>query len=314
MNARRMAVVTLLLLSPLAGPVPIAADEGPKPDVVLSRCSVEYERSTAVGAVALGANVSVLQDCLVRQGERVKADQVLGRLQSRDIAVEMGLRKAEAENLIDVRFQENRQGLAQVRFNRSVPLREKGLISLLDFQAVQFEKEGAAIAVEKAKFERSLARLRFEMLEVQARNREFRSPHDGVVLEITKHVGEKITANDQVFLVTDVDHLLVVGQLDVSDAWRVKEGQRVRIFPDLRGVDLPIEREPFYGVVAFCDRRIEPSLRTCKVVARVENRDEMLRSGLEANMEIFPDEVADKRRDAPRFAPGPEMGVKAATE
>ena len=288
----------------LARPVALAGEPKPEvPLVALSRCSAEYERSTAVGAVALGANVSVLQDCLVRTGERVKADQVLGRLQNRDITVEMSLRKAESENALDIRLGENRHGLAQARLKRSLPLADKSFVSNLDIQILQFEQEAALIAVERAKFERSLAEIRYRELQAQARNREFRSPHDGIVLEITKHVGEKITVADYVFLVTDVDHLLVTGHLDVSDSWRVHEGQRVRVVAEVRGVDLPIEHEEFSGRVTFCDRRIDPALRTCKVVARIDNRDERLRSGLEVRMEIFADESSAPTNPADPPAP-----------
>ena len=84
----------------------------------------------------------------------------------------------------------------------------------------------------------------------------------------------------------DVDRIRVIGFLDVGDAWRVRQGQAVRIMPELEGSDLPIEREVFEGKITFVDSEIDPKARTCRVFAEVENRGGLLRSGLECRMEI----------------------------
>src|SRR5208283_5470360 len=83
-----------------------------------------------------------------------------------------------------------------------------------------------------------------------------------------------------------VDRMRVTGYLDVSDAWHVRPKQTVRVMPELEGVDLPIEREVFEGQITFVDCEIDPKTRTCRVFAEVENRDDLLRSGLECRMEI----------------------------
>ena len=88
------------------------------------------------------------------------------------------------------------------------------------------------------------------------------------------------------YKVVDVDRIRVIGFLDVGDAWRVRQGQAVRIVPELEGSDLPIEREVFEGKITFVDSEIDPKARTCRVFAEVENRGGLLRSGLECRMEI----------------------------
>ena len=50
--------------------------------------------------------------------------------------------------------------------------------------------------------------------------------------------------------------------------------------------ELEIEKEAFTGQVEYVDILISPESRTCKVTAIVPNREERLRSGLEARMEI----------------------------
>ena len=116
--------------------------------------------------------------------------------------------------------------------------------------------------------------------------REITSPHDGVVVEIYKNTGEAITAGSPIFKVVKVDRMRVTGYLDASDAWHVRPEQIVRVMPELEGVDLPIEREVFEGKITFVDSEIDPKTRTCRVFAEVENRGDLLRSGLDCRMEI----------------------------
>ena len=161
-----------------------------------------------------------------------------------------------------------------------------------EFAAQKLEVRTLALAIEQAKHRQRLAQVQYQQAEAAVHAREFVSPHDGVVVEALKGPGEVIGFGESVFQVIDVDHLRVTGSLDVADAWQVREGMRVRIVPDVSGTVLPIEGEEFVGVVSFVDSRIDPETRTCKIVAMVDNREVLLRSGLEARMEIFLDEVA----------------------
>jgi len=140
-------------------------------------------------------------------------------------------------------------------------------------------------------------------------SRDIVTPHDGIVVDIYLNAGEPIQLNvwDRqyanpsnipiykssidssmfaIYKVVDVDRIRVIGFLDVGDAWRVRQGQAVRIMPGLEGSDLPIERELFEGKITFVDSEIDPKARTCRVFAEVKNRGGLLRSGLDCRMEI----------------------------
>ena len=117
--------------------------------------------------------------------------------------------------------------------------------------------------------------------------REIVSPHDGVIVEVYKNVGEAITFSMPIYKVVAIDRMRVTGYLDVGDAWHVsRQGQAARIAPELEGGDLPIEREVFEGEIAFVDSEIDPKTRTCRIFAEVASRGGLLRSGLECRVEI----------------------------
>src|SRR4051794_9178052 len=82
---------------------PGAAADAPVPTsgvIVVRHCTLEYDRSSSVGTSLLG----ILQECLVRPGDRVKAGQVLGRLQDQEARAELDLRAAEAESDVSIRL------------------------------------------------------------------------------------------------------------------------------------------------------------------------------------------------------------------
>ena len=74
----------------------VAGDGAPSPPAVipLQKCTIEYSRSTLVGSNQAG----LLQECLVRPGERVKGGQVLGRLFNKDVLAELESRTVALES------------------------------------------------------------------------------------------------------------------------------------------------------------------------------------------------------------------------
>ncbi len=252
--------------------------------IVLRRCVLEFERTTLLGAPQSG----LLQDCLVKPGDRVKAGQVLGRLYDSDLRIDLELKAAEAENDLEIRVSESRSALASSKLKAAESLNRRKVVSLEDLKSQMIEAETAVLVVDAAKHRRRLARLALRQAEATLRAREIVVPHDGIIVAVLKNLGESVGPAEPAFRVVDVDRVRVTGSLDIADAWRAHAGQAVRVSPDIPGVDLAVEREVFVGRVEFVDSQINPDTQTCKVVAIVENRESLLRSGLEARVEILP--------------------------
>jgi RND family efflux transporter MFP subunit len=275
-----------------AGAASLAAEE----IVVLRHCEIEFKRSSLVGVAHMGTSMTtVVQDCFVRLGDRVKAGQVLGRIMDRDIQAELAFRTAESENNIDIRVSEARSELATNKLRRSESLqkRSSSYVSVEEMKGQELEALAAQLQVEQSKHQRRLSEIKRREAEAMVHAREYVSPHDGVVIEVLKQQGEAVSVSEPIFRVVDVDYLKVTGYLNLGDYWRVRAGQEVRISPEVDGDELPIENEVFTGRVVFVDRRIDPTNRTCKVIAEVANRDLLLASGLEAKMEILVSELPD---------------------
>ncbi len=292
-----------LLASVILGATAIA-DEATSPTaiILLQKCSIEYDRATPVGS---NSNVGLIQECLVRPGDRVKAGQVLGRLFNKDVLAEMELRATALESSeITIHQHEATLEVARAKLRRAEALISRNALSTQDFQIQQLEVKNADLELKAAIKGRRTAESQLQQSKALVAAREITSPHDGVVVEIYKNTGEAITAGSPIFKVVKVDRMRVTGYLDASDAWHVRPKQTVRVMPELEGVDLPIEREVFEGQITFVDSEIDPKTRTCRVFAEVENRGDLLRSGLDCRMEIDQKGTLGTKAAAAGLVPG----------
>ncbi|GAC1464571.1 MAG: HlyD family efflux transporter periplasmic adaptor subunit [Isosphaeraceae bacterium] len=260
---------------------------------VVRHCAIEYEYSTSIGSPVM----SVLQESLVTAGDRVKAGQVLGRLQDGEAQAEVRLREAEASSDVGVRLSEARNAQALTKAQRTENLVRRNAASQEESTLHRLEAAAAALELEQAKYRRTIAAIQLDQAKALLRTRMLISPHDGTVEAVLRRKGEPVAPRDPVFQVVNTDTLRVVAQVDLSDVWKLKVGQAVSVIPEIAGVDLPVEHEVFAGQIAFIDNQIDPTTRTCKVHVRTENRDHLLRAGLEARIEI-------DSRSSPRTADG----------
>src|SRR5947209_1229288 len=123
--------VTCALFLVLAAPA-----DGPNPEcngvaggsIVLSRCILEFEKTTMLGASQTG----VVGEIMVKPGDRVRAGQVLGRLFDAELRAELELRRAEAESDTDIRLGEAKLALALSKMRASEALSKRNLMSAED--------------------------------------------------------------------------------------------------------------------------------------------------------------------------------------
>lgn len=275
-------VATLFLLAPSAD-----ADDLPTQSsgvILLRQCLIEYERAATLGANQAG----ILQKCDVKLGDRVRAGQVIGRMQDEDLRADLEYRSAVAASDVEVRMDEKTYEWSLMKLKMLENLRQNKYTSEEEYRLQKLAAENAKLAVEDAKNRRRLAQLQYRIAEAGVRIRQFVSPIDGVVIEIAKTEGESINFSDAVFRIVDPSLVRVTGAVDVSDLWRVEQGDSVRILPDVGGADLPIEHQEFAGHITFVSRQVDPATQTCTVIALVENRPELLRAGLRCTMSITP--------------------------
>jgi RND family efflux transporter MFP subunit len=276
-------LLLLVLAVPAAG-AGAGADDSLAGILVLRRCPVDYARMTSVGS----PNHGVLRECLVKPGDLVGAGQTLGRLDDDEVRAEVDLLALEAQSNVAVRLSEAKKTQADNKMARTMQLWQRNAINAEDVETHRLEVEAAKLDVEKAKHEQQLAQAKLAGAQEKLRGCQFVTPHAGVIAFAPKHPGEPVAPNEILFKVVDPARMLVTGFADVTDVWRLRAGQPAKVILDVPAADLEVEHEVFEGKLSFVDTHVDPITRTCKVTAEVENRDGLLRAGLEARMEIGP--------------------------
>ena len=101
-----------------------------------------------------------------------------------------------------------------------------------------------------------------------------RAPADGVVIARTVNPGQVVGAAQELFTVTDLGTVWVIGDLYEKDLPLVRVGSESTVTVPAR------PESPLRGRIAYIDPRVEPATRTAKVRVEVPNTRGDLRLGM----------------------------------
>ena len=136
------------------------------------------------------------------------------------------------------------------------------------------------------------------------------SPADGMVIARTVNFGQVVAAGQELFVVTDLGTVWIIGDLYEKDFGSVRVGTPASVaVPNAPSRSIA-------GRVAYIDPRVDPATRTAKVRVEVPNRDVALRLGQFVEL-TFATGAGARRTVVPRAAVQSIAGrsvVYAATE
>ncbi len=226
--------------------------------------SLETEEEALIVA-KVGGEVRQL---LVEEGDPVKAGDILARLDGDRLRLEMQRALANLKKL-------------EQEYNRTVELKEKGLVSAGAFEGIKYELDSLRAAYD-------LARLEYSYTDIRA-------PIDGVISERFIKVGNTISANDEAFRITDMDPLLSYLFVPEKEFRRLRPGQPARMTVDAA------PGEDFVASILRISPVVDPQTGTFKVTLAVTDPSGRLKPGMFGRFRI----VYDKRENVllvPRMA------------
>ncbi|MCH6575142.1 MAG: efflux RND transporter periplasmic adaptor subunit [Bacteroidetes bacterium] len=162
----------------------------------------------------------------VVEGDEVKKDQILARIEDSDIKAQ--LEEAEA----NLKFYEADLKEAENNYKREVELFEKGLTSaqLFDRAEANYKRLLASLDIAKA---------RISQYEVALENTIIRAPFDGTVLTKNAEIGEVVaplgastTSRGAVVLIADMNSLLVEADVSESNIEKIEVNRDCEIVLD----------------------------------------------------------------------------------
>ncbi len=170
-------------------------------------------------------------------------------------------------------------------YTRDKALYAEKLISDYEFQTTQKDYEVAKMAYQKAQADRVRAAKNLTYAEIT-------SPIDGIVVSREVEVGQTVVSSMSVaslYVIADLDHMQVVGDVDEADIGQVKVGQNVSFTVDAYPDDV------FEGTVTQV--RISPTTTnnvvTYEVIVSTTNPEHKLIPGMTANLSIYTVQLDD---------------------
>lgn len=295
--AREKALLGVLLLFLMAGPYGCSAQSeekraGEKPagkppvavEVTPALASDSVEGIDVVGSLSakFGADVKseytgILKEVFVNEWVKVKKGDPLASLDSRENEVLLQKARAAVEvakaNILQAEVAERRSAREH---ERAVKLKEEGLITQQSLDDAGTEREAARARIEAAKANLKLAEGDVQHAETRVSKSLIRSPVDGVVSLRSVNVGDFVgeMGGKPMFRIVDNRILELTVTVPSGDMAAVQVGHTLTFSTDA------LPNRVFTGKVMFINPAVNETDRSVKVVAEVENKDELLKGGL----------------------------------
>jgi membrane fusion protein (multidrug efflux system) len=215
----------------------------------------------AVNQASVKAKVGgEVREVLVREGEAVKAGQVLIRMDASEYQARAGQARGSlqaARGQLDI--------AAQTRDNNKALL-EKGFISKNAFDNAESQFNIARANVKSAK-------AALDVAQKSLNDTVIRAPISGLVSSRTIQPGEKVSSDNRLLDVVDLNKLELEAAVPASDIMNVALGQEVQ----LRIEGLP---DPLIGKVVRINPSTQAGSRSILTYIQLDNPQGVLRAGM----------------------------------
>ena len=149
----------------------------------------------------------------------------------------------------------------------------------LQYDAIkQLAEEGYrsenAVATADAALKASIARV--EMATNEVENLKIKAPFDGFIEDIFLEPGDLIAPTTPCAKIMKLDPMVITGEVTEKNVDQVNLNQNVNI--------KLLDNKEVTGVISFISKSANPSTRTYKIEAMIENSNGKIREGLSADM------------------------------
>lgn len=238
-------------------------------EIVTATGTMESVTSVDVGTQVTG----IIDKLYVDFNDHVKKGQLIAEIDKTVLSSELESANASLQSAkATYEYSKN-------NYERDLALHNEKLISDYEFQTTLKDYQVAKMNYEKTQADRVKAATNLNYAQIYA-------PMDGIVVSREVEVGQTVVSSMNVanlFVIADLDHMQVVGNVDEADIGQVKVGQHVTFTVDAYPEDT------FEGVVQQV--RISPTTTnnvvTYEVIVSTANPDHKLLPGMTANLSIY---------------------------
>ncbi len=202
----------------------------------------------------------------VSEGEKVKKDQVLYTIDSREID------SAKRQSELSLQMYENQYTNVKLNLDRYKRLLEKDMVS-------KYEVENLELAAMNLQDMISIAKARLQEVQNQYRYLNIKAPNDGVVVSKNIKVGEMAMPGMPAIILSDLSNLKISAEIAENDLARVKHGSKVT-------VNIPSQNIQVIGKVTAIIPSSNPMTHSFKIKISFKNSYKSVYPGMYATILI----------------------------
>lgn len=219
------------------------------------------------------AEMGVLVQIHVTEGERVKAGQLLAQLDTSVLMASLEIIKAELEAEGRLASVQAELDLQTDLVEKLETLRDRKHASLQEVARAISQKKVLAARVQSVRDDQNVKTYELRRIERQLDQRRVLSPIDGIVTRVAKEPGEFVSPSDPVAAkVVQLDPLAVIFAVPLADARTLKKGGKVSVNVESAG-----KQE---GEIEFISPTADAQSGTTRVRIKIANPGEKIASGV----------------------------------
>lgn len=293
---KRLAVISIGILVMVAA-ITGADDQSPAGKtsrlIRVSKCQI-----TLIDHVTVASDRSgILKHVEFKEGQSVVEGSLVALIEDDVAKANLAVAEKKASNDVEVKFAKAATDAAKTELEMAKKA-GKG-VSALDVDKAQLAYQKAQLSIEKAENDLELEKLNRDVAAAELKTYSVVAGFPGVITKIYKKKHEAVRQGDPIADIINTDRVRIEGRVNLSDLRYAKQGAKVLVRLYIDDLDLPEEKEIFEGRITFVDLVSEKIDSTTRVFAEVQNRDNILRAGLDAEMEIEVEDQAEVGRTQP---------------
>ena len=217
--------------------------------------------------------ISILEEMLVETGDMVEKGQPLARLEASVEKAKVKLAGLQADSTSEIENRKEQVRYAKQYYQRMQELLAQNSVSQYEADKAQTELALAQIELNRARENRRIAQVNYELAKSQLDLRTIYSPIDGVVVDRYAMVGESVEGRS-IMKLAQIDPLKVELIAPTEYFGLISQGMEVEIYPEQPA------NQAFTATVTIVDQLIDPASGSFTVRMELPNPDDKLVGGV----------------------------------
>lgn len=228
--------------------------------------------------------VGRIQRVLVKEGDTVKAGQVLIELEQELETLEMERRRLVAESKAEIEIARERTALLEKEWQALTKLREATRsVSQEELDKKQIEFKLARAEAAQLEVREQIEVLEHKIAQTQLDRRLIRAPNDGVITRVHAQPGEISEVRQPLVAIVNASSCYFVANVEPAVAARLRTGGAARIKIDPAGGGSPVEAN---GTVDSMSPVVDSASGLRRVKILLPNRDGRITPGLVGTLQL----------------------------